>query len=198
MAVNWKASRGLIALCALALASSLGSWGRHPKLDPFKNAPPAPRGLGFNTPVARPEKGKIVDPAPRADASYDVGWPYLQNFPCPENPKTLPEVPAKIRALNGNKVHIRGFMVPIDIAGGETRLFALVPSQMSCCYGMTPKLNGWVLVTTPAAKPASLGNVDCLLEVTGDFSSGAVRSESEDGSLYRLDAATVEKVRQRP
>ena len=196
--MNWKTSRGPILLCVLALASSLGSWGRHPKLDPFRNAQPAPRGLGFNTPVGRPENAKAVDPNQRADASYDVGWPYLQHFACPENPKALPDLPPKIKALSGNKIHLRGFMIPIDIAGGETRMFALVPSQMSCCYGVTPRLNEWMLVTTPATRPASLSNVDCLLEVAGDFSAGPSRSEAEAGSLYRLDAATVEKVRQRP
>jgi hypothetical protein len=192
--LNWKAYRAPLLMCLLALASSLGSWGRHPKIDPFKNAPPPPRGLGFNSPVSHPTVLKITGPVRRADASYDLGWPFLGQFACPENPKNLPEVPAKILAFTGSRVHVRGFIVPIDITGDQTHMFALVPSQMSCCFGVTPRLNGWILVTTPAASPVALSNVDCLLEISGNFSAGPSPSEDEAGSLYRIDAASAEKV----
>jgi hypothetical protein len=62
-----------------------------------------------------------------------------------EQGKFPDQIPAKIRALNGKKVVVEGFMIPSFMEWGpKVKTFILVANQMSCCYGMVPAMNEWV------------------------------------------------------
>jgi hypothetical protein len=58
----------------------------------------------------------------------------------------LARVPAEIRALDGRKVLVTGFMLPMQLEGPLTTEFLLVATSMLCCYGVVPPMNQWIVV----------------------------------------------------
>lgn len=62
------------------------------------------------------------------------------------------EIPPQIRALNGSKIEIEGFMLPLDGEFDNVRTFVLLKDQMACCFGAIPLLNEWVYVEVPQKK----------------------------------------------
>jgi hypothetical protein len=146
-----------------------------------------------------PNKSKALvlpatPPVAQADGSFQASLGFLAGFPCSDDIQKVPEIPAAIKALDGSRVRIHGFMLPIDIEGTQTRLFALMRSQLSCCYGAVPKLNEWALVRMPPGETASLRLMDNLIEVEGTLTMGSTTDQQEVYSLYRLAATRVEKV----
>ena len=62
------------------------------------------------------------------------------------------EIPPQIRALNGSKIEIEGFMLPLEGEFDNVRTFVLLKDQMACCFGAIPLLNEWVYVEVPQKK----------------------------------------------
>ncbi|HEY9248961.1 MAG TPA: DUF3299 domain-containing protein [Rariglobus sp.] len=58
--------------------------------------------------------------------------------------------PAELQSLDGASVVVTGYMLPLAYAKGRTREFMLMRSQAACCFGLTPKANEFVVVTTDA------------------------------------------------
>ncbi len=50
-------------------------------------------------------------------------------------------IPDAVRALDGKKVTIEGFMIPLRFEKGRVRTFFLSRYMMSCCFGLVPKAN---------------------------------------------------------
>lgn len=55
-------------------------------------------------------------------------------------------LPPEVLSLHNRPVSIRGYMLPIDVAGGGVRSFILTSSIDSCHWGMLGLPNEWVLV----------------------------------------------------
>jgi hypothetical protein len=55
-------------------------------------------------------------------------------------------LPAPVRALNGQTVSVRGYMLPIDADGGKVTSFILTASMDSCHFGMIGQANEWIMV----------------------------------------------------
>ncbi len=126
-------------------------------------------------PAARPAK----ETAPNAPATEPVGSaPHKDQIPQP------------IKELNGKKVALQGFMVPIDLKGGKTTRFMLVRDQSLCCFGRMPRMNEWVSVTMNPEKSARV-ILDQPVTVFGNLKVGEVMDNGEVLSIYRLDSDDV-------
>jgi hypothetical protein len=100
------------------------------------------------------------------------------------------QIPAAIRALDGRKVAVRGFMVPIEFTRNETRSFLLVRNRMVCCFGMLVGLNEWIYVRMKEGRTARWLN-DIPVTVYGTL---AVGEDIRDGmvlSIYRMEGEEV-------
>lgn len=85
-----------------------------------------------------------------------VGFDWLAGFALPSPatpvaqgappPDVLAQVPAPIKRLDGKKVLVTGFMLPVKIEKGFATEFLLLSSPLLCCYGVTPAVNQWILV----------------------------------------------------
>src|SRR5258708_38275805 len=53
-------------------------------------------------------------------------------------------IPAYIQALDGQKATVEGFMIPMLMERDRVLSFILAQSQMTCCFGIAPKLNQWI------------------------------------------------------
>ncbi|MBI5689232.1 MAG: DUF3299 domain-containing protein [Verrucomicrobia bacterium] len=61
-------------------------------------------------------------------------------------PDVLTQVPAPIRRLDGKKVVLTGYMLPLKLEGGLATEFFFLSSPTLCCYGIVPEVNEWMHV----------------------------------------------------
>jgi hypothetical protein len=97
-------------------------------------------------------------------------------------------IPKDVVALNGAKIRLRGFMIPMDQAENITQ-FALVPSLFSCCFGQPPQIQHTVVVDCPKGK--AVGYCPDEIVVEGTLK---VQEKKDDGyvvSIFGMDVASV-------
>ncbi|HZL37016.1 MAG TPA: DUF3299 domain-containing protein [Tepidisphaeraceae bacterium] len=97
-------------------------------------------------------------------------------------------IPSDVKRLNGTKIRLRGFMLPIDQAENITQ-FALVPSLFSCCFGQPPQIQHTIVVNCPRGKAVSYCPDEIVVE-------GAIKVEEmkDDGyviSIFNMDVSSV-------
>lgn len=172
---------------------------------------PPPVGPGsvstWTTPSVDPEKaGLVYEPELPPDGKFEgeyrpLGFRFLSKFDydpflimdaTPEEYAKLPQqIPEDVRALNGRKVQIGGFMVPVEFAKDNIRTFLLVKNRMMCCFGAAVSMNDWVYVTMKEGRAAEF-HQDVLVKVSGVLEVG---EKIEDGmvmSIYRLTGESIE------
>ncbi|MCB9890413.1 MAG: DUF3299 domain-containing protein [Planctomycetes bacterium] len=106
-------------------------------------------------------------------------WPYEDGY------KGMPKDLAK---LDGKKVVMAGFMLPIDEVE-DIKTFYLVKSLWSCCYGIPPDVNGLVKIHV-AAKKGIAYQWDPIL-VVGTFRLKKVMDEDYTICIWQMDDAQV-------
>lgn len=140
----------------------------------------------------------VVDGFVKADfdrlAAFKVDPPPFdpKAKPGSEGPSLGKQIPDEIRALDGRKAIVTGFMLPIKMEGGKVTELLLMRTQMMCCYGVVPQLNEWILVRMPK------GTLQ-LMDVPVSF-NGVLRVKElyENGfltAIYVLDGEKMLPVR---
>ncbi len=95
-------------------------------------------------------------------------------------------VPEFIRALDGRKVMVEGFMIPMLSEKYRVLSFILAQSQMTCCFGIAPKLNQWIDVTMEKGKSTEW-KMDVPITIFGTLSVGTKYDRQNKGwCLYRM------------
>ena len=102
-------------------------------------------------------------------------------------------IPEKVKILDGKKVKIKGFMVPVSYNKKyKVTKFLFAPDQTSCCYGKIPNLNGFIYSTSE--KGADYLK-DTLIEVTGTIYTTPKFYEAEECVLiYKMDVHSIKKI----
>ncbi len=124
------------------------------------------------------------------DGSEVVEWSTLKAY---EYQEDLAGMPASLKALDGRKVTMAGFLLPL-YEFDDIREFNLVASHWSCCFGVPPGLSGWVHVKL-ARGHKGLRNSTEPLRVTGTL---RVKEHMEAGyvvSIYSLTDAQATVIR---
>ncbi len=97
--------------------------------------------------------------------------------------------PARIRALEGAKVSILGYMAPLTMKAGRIDNFYLSRGAFGCCYADAPGMTDYVRVSMAPGRFAP--NVD-LVRVNGMLEVGEERNSlGYVETLYRLRAEAV-------
>jgi hypothetical protein len=99
------------------------------------------------------------------------------------------QIPADIKALDGKKTVISGFMLPVKVNKGVVTEMLLMKDQMSCCYGATPGLNDFIIVRLPEGKGKLM--VDTPIFVYGTLKVGAVVENGFLAGVYQLDGESM-------
>jgi hypothetical protein len=115
-----------------------------------------------------------------------VAWDLLQSY---EYQADLAGLPAAIRALDGQKVTLAGFLMA-TYEWDEIKEFSLVSSHWSCCFGMPPGMDGWVNVKLAADQPG-LPNTSEPIKVSGTFRVGEVSESGMVVAIYSLEDANA-------
>lgn len=101
------------------------------------------------------------------------------------------QFPAAIRAQDGKKVTIEGYVTPISIQKGRVTSFILGRYVANCCWGVMPEVNEWVDVTMPEGEGLEFIPYGTVL-VTGSFEVGEIFDEyGYVRSVYRMKAESV-------
>jgi hypothetical protein len=100
-----------------------------------------------------------------------------------------PQIPAQVLALNGRRVALDGFMLPLDITSEGVRTFLLNASYDMCQYGAPVVINQQVEVTMTRGRRTAYTH--SAMRVFGTLEVGEAFSRGELVSLYRLQAEAV-------
>jgi hypothetical protein len=95
-------------------------------------------------------------------------------------------IPESIRKLDGQRVIVEGFMVPVAFDKERLTEFVLVRDMPGCCFGFPPNPHEWVkaVVKSPKIKV----EFENPVRVGGVFHVGAERQAGYLSGIYSLDA----------
>ncbi|HTI71772.1 MAG TPA: DUF3299 domain-containing protein [Candidatus Limnocylindria bacterium] len=94
------------------------------------------------------------------------------------------QIPAALKDVNGKKVAIKGFMLPLKVEGGLVTELLLMRDQSMCCYATVPKINEWVSVKMTGGVKAIM---DQPITLHGTIKIGAVRENGYIVCIYQMD-----------
>ncbi len=123
-------------------------------------------------------EGKPGEPGKAMNVTFDIlsGYDFEKE-----------QIPELVKSLDGQRVAITGFMLPVDFDGGKVRSFLLLQNQMACCFGMTPKENEFVYVEMSNGESTKY-MPDWPLTVVGKLEVG---KKLLVNSIYRIKADNV-------
>jgi len=96
------------------------------------------------------------------------------------------QIPAKIKALDGQTAAITGYMVPVKMDKGKVSEFLLMRNTLACCFGGVPNMNEWVVVKLQTPVPATM---DTPVTFLGRLKVGAIVENGYVTGLYQLESA---------
>lgn len=147
--------------------------------------------------AARASEAPSAGKATVATGPVTLGFETLASFPYAlpelaasgaETTAPKPEIPKAIRNFDGRTVAVTGYMMPLQLEEGLARQFVLVRNLASCCYGVAPNLNEYVLVTMgKGVRPV----MDVPITVIGTLKVGETY---EDGFLVGIYQLAGEKL----
>jgi hypothetical protein len=97
-------------------------------------------------------------------------------------------IPDDVKKLNGSKIRVSGFMIPLDQADNISH-FSLVPSLFACCFGQPPQIQHQIVVHTPKGKAVGYYPDEIVCEGTLK-----VDEKKDDGyivSVFEMDVQSV-------
>lgn len=158
-------------------------------------APVKTDAASAKTPAAKSGEGKTDDDT-YTYTSWDTLGGYLYEPPDPEAepipglPKPKNEIPKSITEMNGKKVLVQGFMVPLRTKKGEVTEFILCKFVPACCFGDTIKMNQWIHVKMQKDKSCQYVP-NQTITVFGKFDVGELKDQGIVLSIYRMTADQV-------
>ena len=129
---------------------------------------------------------RVPHPAPKPDERLDLTIKQLGNFDYDADHGG--NVPDDVKALNGAKVRLSGFMIPLDSSQRVTN-FALVPTLLACCFGAPPAVQHTIIAHVPAGKDLAYYPDEIVCEGTL-----TVDEKKDDGfiiSLFEINITSV-------
>ena len=169
-----------------------------PKLEINARGGEAPSPASPKPIVERVEGGKRTEAYRsltfEALTDFDINEPDWVKIDDPAYIATLnldAEIPPHIKALNGEKIEIEGFILPLEGDVDDLRTFILLRDQMACCFGIIPLLNEWMYVKVPEKK--KIGSyLDELVTLYGTLSVGAKFEDDMLTGIYHLELDRLE------
>lgn len=97
-------------------------------------------------------------------------------------------IPEDVKNLNGARIRVQGFMIPLDQADNITH-FSLVPSRQACCFGLPPQIQHQVIVNAPKGKAVGYFPDEIVCE--GTLKVQEKREDEYLVSIFELDVQSV-------
>jgi hypothetical protein len=102
-------------------------------------------------------------------------------------------IPSHIKAYDGRKVLIEGYIMPLRLKKGLVTEFLLFRDQAACCFGDKAKMNHYmrVKVTDKGFEPGSM----MTHKVRGTLAVGEIYVQDYLTGIYQMTADRVEETR---
>ena len=184
---------------AVVVGLSLGVFQLLPKSHPMR----ALRGINERTDQAL-KPGSVQGASFETDTHQSLtfnmltGYPFREpNWAKMEDPAYIAslnldeQISSEIQAMDGRKVEIQGFMLPLDMSEGNLRTFMLLKDQMACCFGNIPRLNEWVYVRIPNKKKVEI-HQDIPITLFGTLRVGAKFEREVLTGIYHLELDRIQ------
>jgi hypothetical protein len=131
---------------------------------------------------------KTVALARAGDRPYDKTFDDLRFDIQPGQPFRREMLPDAVEAMSGQRIRIRGYILPTAQKRG-IRTFVLVRDNQECCFGPGAALYDCILVEM---KPGTAAEYSIRpVAVEGTFGIEEVKSGDMHLAIYRLDAESV-------
>lgn len=166
---------------------------------PSAAAPVAPNLVSPSKPVLALASKSGLTPPPveqGPDGYWRISFLNLASFDfvapppdAPPAPGSLKDIPENIRTLDGRRVLLSGYMLPIRLENGLVTECLLVRSPMMCCYGVVPAPNEWVVVKMKGAGVGVM--MDTPVKFYGTLRVGGVYEDKTFAGIYQLDGEKV-------
>jgi hypothetical protein len=176
-----------------------GKTGEEPKVDRADKDAPVPRGTDPADLAAMRSAEAMLDAERKLAELIKQGkfagldkiltFDELTSWPYEDGLKGMPK---RVKDLNGKKVLMTGFMLPIDEVQ-NIKEFLLVQSLWSCCYGQPPDIHGIIRVVMPKDK-----RTDYFfdpLKVIGTFKVEATILDGYCVDIYQLHVESLEVIK---
>lgn len=175
-----------------------------PDAPPVEPPPPAAAD-GAPAPAEGPEDDPglpaVADPVEK-DGVLHLGFEFLACFEylypdlyAEDEGTTKPEIPAKVLALNGKVIAVKGHMIPVKYDHETLKVYQFILSRYlaGCCFGDVPMLNEMVEVSVEDKGGVPYESYR-VVEVTGRIEVGEQDPDSPTyfGGIYRMVATKVE------
>ena len=154
--------------------------------------------------TARTQDGGVEEIVERDDGSFLVTLLWLGDFELemprwndPEMAEKMnAQIPERILALDGKRVEITGFAMPMEFGGaGSVTRMLLLADLMGCCFGIMPAFNEMVEVVIPEPGEKGVVNAEAY-SVTGTIRVGAENNDwGYVTNLYRIEAEEIRENR---
>ncbi|MEK8022534.1 MAG: DUF3299 domain-containing protein [Candidatus Hydrogenedentota bacterium] len=154
----------------------------------------APVSLRKSTADTKPSLSSSVDtrtaPGPGIGPSEPggyrrIGFDLLSSFDFDKD-----GIPPSIRDLDGFRIRIQGYMLPIEFGVKGPKSFLLLVDQTGCCYGVPPELNACAYVVAKGGGETEY-IPDEPIYVYGRL---VVKESYEDGTLAYIYKITCDKI----
>ena len=137
--------------------------------------------------------------APVKNGMQEVGFDKLAafNYVVPEYTGTTPppspdtnQIPANIKAYDGRKVAIKGFMLPLKVKEGKVTELLLMRDQSMCCFGAVPKINEFLTVKMVGEGTKAV--MDQAVTLVGTLKVGEFSENGYLLGIYQMDGERAE------
>lgn len=184
---------------AVVVGLSLGVFQLLPESHPMR----ALRSINERTDQA-PEPTSVQEASLETETHQSLTFNMLTSYPFREpnwakmadpayiiSLKLDEQISPEIQAMDGKKVEIQGFMLPLDMLDGNLRTFMLLKDQMACCFGNIPRLNEWVYVRIPEKKKVKV-HQDVPITLFGTLRVGTKFEREVLTGIYHLDLDRIQ------
>lgn len=130
--------------------------------------------------------------------AYPLGFDRLSSFPYKivdiatgaspaeiDLAKKQNQVPAHVRQFDEQRVVLTGYLLPLQIEDGLAKKFFMMRDTTTCCYGKTPNMNDFVVVTMKGRGAELIQDVTA--RVVGIFRIRAKYEENYMVSLFEIE-----------
>lgn len=100
-----------------------------------------------------------------------------------------PRLPDQVAALDGQRVAVDGFMLPLDFDGASVGYFILNATQDMCMFGAPTVINQLILVRMRDGRRTALSHLP--MRVFGTLDVGEEFEGDRLVSLYRMEAEAI-------
>ena len=99
-------------------------------------------------------------------------------------------IPPNVKALDGRRVTVTGFLMPLRLKKGLVTEFLLFKDQASCCFGPAAKMNHYIRVKMTNEGFPPPGSL-VPYRVTGVLRVGEINVQGYLTGIYQLEADRV-------